>query len=672
MGSRKEKEAAPLGEALAKKGGLTLSQLANYDDLITDLVVDRIYYWTSIRKNKPRYSAARGTREEEICDVIRQHVIEEKQPGRAVEKFLTQISASRNFYQRLRTVDEKDHFKKHLRKYVDIYMPDCPFEVTTTNRYTIDTHEASITARKEIKKGETIKYLSGVQVALTKAEEKDLDLTRRDFSIVMSSRKKCPSLFLGPARFANHDCNANAKLMTHGWNGMQIQSVKHIEVGEEITVKYGDDYFGEDNCECLCESCEKAGRNGWAAYYEESSTNVSSDSISSRAPSPGPEESSGNGTPYSFRKKRKHDGEEDNIGKEDTPVSSKKRRKSWESDVASGSRVPQFLSSPSRVKRPSLLSRTIQQESSPTPPVRHDDTVASTAPIDCVLPSTRRLSKSPAKGRRASADHAPISSSDSEASIGSPFASSVNDSNPSTQSTAASSVDDDLISKVKSEYDSATLTVGGVVLGPQRALIPKSASKARLNLLLDADDSSDLSELSDSLEMDDVSQTIRRRPRATRARSRPNLLSTPIASIEDPDRPNLNPRRHGDYTMTEVLLCNLNSRWVKCRTCNSDFVQDDVQTRAECPRCERHSKLYGYVWPKCEKENKHDQEERIVDHRMVNRFIAPEEEREVRRGRRGLREEILKRETQSRERSLSMAGSESPRRSGRSRLRISY
>ena len=34
--------AAELEEALNKKGGLTLSQLANYDDLITDALVDRV------------------------------------------------------------------------------------------------------------------------------------------------------------------------------------------------------------------------------------------------------------------------------------------------------------------------------------------------------------------------------------------------------------------------------------------------------------------------------------------------------------------------------------------------------------------------------------------------------------------------------------------------------
>ena len=35
-------QAAPLEDALAKKGGLTLSQLVDYDDRLTDALVDRV------------------------------------------------------------------------------------------------------------------------------------------------------------------------------------------------------------------------------------------------------------------------------------------------------------------------------------------------------------------------------------------------------------------------------------------------------------------------------------------------------------------------------------------------------------------------------------------------------------------------------------------------------
>jgi hypothetical protein len=41
-----------------------------------------------------------------------------------------------------------------------------------------------------------------VVVTSNHEEELDLGLTRKDFSIVMSSRRRAPSFFLGPARFA--------------------------------------------------------------------------------------------------------------------------------------------------------------------------------------------------------------------------------------------------------------------------------------------------------------------------------------------------------------------------------------------------------------------------------------------------------------------------------------
>ena len=46
--------AADLAEALNKKGGLTLSQLANYDDLITDALVDRVCPRTVYKESKER------------------------------------------------------------------------------------------------------------------------------------------------------------------------------------------------------------------------------------------------------------------------------------------------------------------------------------------------------------------------------------------------------------------------------------------------------------------------------------------------------------------------------------------------------------------------------------------------------------------------------------------
>ena len=68
-----------------------------------------------------------------------------------------QLSGIQNFTRSLKTDGEREHFKRHMRKYMSIWLPDCAWEVGTTNRYTILTPEAAAFARRDIKKGEIIK-----------------------------------------------------------------------------------------------------------------------------------------------------------------------------------------------------------------------------------------------------------------------------------------------------------------------------------------------------------------------------------------------------------------------------------------------------------------------------------------------------------------------------------
>ncbi len=83
----------------------------------------------------------------------------------------------------------------------------------------------------------------------------------------------------------------------------------------------------------------------------------------------------------------------------------------------------------------------------------------------------------------------------------------------------------------------------------------------------------------------------------------------------------------GDYTLTAVLLSEPESAWIYCTICNTAFVQRDAYyTKSACPRCERHSKLYGYVWPKTVREGARDTEERILDHRTIHRFLGAGDE----------------------------------------------
>lgn len=99
------------------------------------------------------------------------------------------------------------------------------------------------------------KFLSGVCVPLTKEEELQLEISGKDFSILQTSPDQPAAMFLGPARFVNHDCKPNSEIVRSTPSRARIVALKNIKEEDEITVFYGKHYFGENNHECLCRSC---------------------------------------------------------------------------------------------------------------------------------------------------------------------------------------------------------------------------------------------------------------------------------------------------------------------------------------------------------------------------------------------------------------------------------
>jgi histone-lysine N-methyltransferase SUV420H len=562
------------------------------------------------------------------------------------EESLLKLTGLRRFIDRLKSKREKEDFKKHLRKYVNIWSSDCPFEVSTTNRYTITTQEAAVFARREIDKGETIKYLCGNLVAMTPAEEKDLDLTRRDFSIVMSSRKKTPSLFLGPARFSNHDCNANARLVTTGSDGMQVVALRKIARNEEITVTYGEDYFGIDNCECLCHTCELAIRNGWEPTLSEES----------RHSTPALEENNG---PYSFRRKRKHgpSGLSSGVATPNSEEHSpKKRRVSLSSDFTAVTMRTAQTPHQVKVKVEDEHNSMPKGKTATEPILQH-------SPEPLALKAEDELKASLGSSARPGInDGSYLSPAPEDSSASTPQLNTFATPNLASSMAITTSQTSQETSDAESVFDSIDLI--------RMASTPSSTPSSRRfelkqseepvldmpQIEVDGTESiSSLSSLSSGEELDDARQRIVRKPRQTRTRTRlappapfprrtasmtPSSLSTPTtASNLPPAALDANGvpmhRVPGDYTRTPLLLSEPCSRWIDCHTCDATWVQAHAyQTRRECPRCERHSKLYGVPWPKTEPGKG---KERIRDHREVDRFLDPKEEKEEKRRGRGVR-----------------------------------
>ncbi|KAI9295875.1 SET domain-containing protein, partial [Neoconidiobolus thromboides FSU 785] len=154
----------------------------------------------------------------------------------------------------------------HIARYLSIYHPEAGFEITDTHQYeqykTSDNinknyGQARVLATKKFKTESIITHLMGLfspidEELLDKLKSKGLD-----FSVMISSRTNKNCLLLGPARFVNHDCNPNAKFHFLAPHIITFKVIRNIQFGEEITVSYGDNYFGENNKECLCSTCKR-------------------------------------------------------------------------------------------------------------------------------------------------------------------------------------------------------------------------------------------------------------------------------------------------------------------------------------------------------------------------------------------------------------------------------
>ncbi|KAI8075269.1 hypothetical protein BC940DRAFT_230485 [Gongronella butleri] len=134
------------------------------------------------------------------------------------------------------------------------YLPSAGFEISDTTRYM--GVQACIIATKPWKAGDQIKCCTGAIACLGPDDYDNLKSSNCDFSIMYSDRKQSNCLFLGPARFMNHDCGSNTRFISQG-STVTFQVLRDIAVGDEITTFYGSHYFGDGNCECLCVTCEK-------------------------------------------------------------------------------------------------------------------------------------------------------------------------------------------------------------------------------------------------------------------------------------------------------------------------------------------------------------------------------------------------------------------------------
>ncbi|KAJ7780549.1 hypothetical protein DFH07DRAFT_1022311 [Mycena maculata] len=271
---------------------MNMRDLSKDDDFLSHLLVEKLGTGTVPLLVHKMDSSRRlpKTDADDLLQIVRRLVVT-KGPvplvtRQAVDELL--VLPPIRYYLKQYTQKQINAFATHASRYFELYHPSGCIEIAHTSRYSHHTgkSELCILATRNLAPGAVITELKGSMANLTDEEDKELKRTdlrnsdiRRDFSVIHSKQMKKNHLFLGPARFVNHDCANNCELFREG-KYITFRVLRPIAVGEEITAHYGDGYFGRKNRHCLCETCEKRGRGGYAPDHTDEDPPISSDSES--------------------------------------------------------------------------------------------------------------------------------------------------------------------------------------------------------------------------------------------------------------------------------------------------------------------------------------------------------------------------------------------------------
>ncbi|KAL7305545.1 hypothetical protein TKK_0002280 [Trichogramma kaykai] len=156
------------------------------------------------------------------------------------------------------SITKKTTIQYYFKLYLRFFHPDSLVRLVTCTEYSQDNFDGvAVLAKKNIKASTVITELFGLHQNLTKEEENDIVEKQLGFSLVRTSRSRNTKLLLGSIAFVNHSCDANSQYKYKSNHVIVLQTIRDVLDNEELTVFYGDGYFGINNEDCECKVCKK-------------------------------------------------------------------------------------------------------------------------------------------------------------------------------------------------------------------------------------------------------------------------------------------------------------------------------------------------------------------------------------------------------------------------------
>ncbi|XP_001634769.3 histone-lysine N-methyltransferase KMT5B [Nematostella vectensis] len=250
-----------------KPGISRARQLAESDDIASSLVVDSVLGFTTHKM------AARFRPLKIDATVVKRALLRFLNDG-DVDKAYDEIVFNAGDWGRCYFLNKSKNqiaaFKDHMLRYIGIFHRDAGFKIHKCNRYSGESNGAKVVSTGHWAKGDKLPNLCGCIAEMSEEEEKALlRAGENDFSIMFSTRKNLSQLWLGPAAYINHDCRPNCKFVSTGRDTACVKVLRDLEVGDEITCFYGEDFFGDDNCNCECVTCERRGEGTFKSKQKE-------------------------------------------------------------------------------------------------------------------------------------------------------------------------------------------------------------------------------------------------------------------------------------------------------------------------------------------------------------------------------------------------------------------